>query len=381
MNSEHIAYKVVTRSYELEQMATELENEKAIGVDLESDSMFHYKEKVCLLQISTQTKNFLVDTIALKDLSLMKKIFRSKEILKVFHGADYDIRSLYRDFAIEINNLFDTQIAARFLGFREYSLLSLLKELLGIVIEKKYQKKDWSKRPLPIPMLDYAAWDSYKLISLHQILKNELIKKERLSWTEEENNILSKIRPSITKNGHLFINFRGAGKLAPRSLAVLEAILQFREGMAKRFDVPCFKILGNKQIMELSKKQPTTKKALKATNCLSPKQLNSFETPLLQIINNALNIPENKCPVYPNKAAKSFEPMAAKRIKALRLWRDSRAAELSIDPSLVCTNLQIQLLATNYPQDIKDVKNLSLIKNWQSKVFGMEIVNLLKSTG
>ena len=381
MNNEHIAYRIITKSHELEQMAAELENEKAIGVDLESDSMFHYSEKVCLLQISTQTKNFLVDTVALKDLSLMKKIFRSKEILKVFHGADYDIRSLNRDFAIVVNNLFDTQIAARLLGFREYSLSHLLKQLLGVVIEKKYQKKDWSKRPLTAAMLDYAAKDSCNLLNMHRILERQLVEKGRISWAEEESRILSKVRPHTNTNNQLFTNFRGAGKLAPRSLAVLEAILQFREGIAKRFDVPCFKILGNKQIMELSKKQPTTKKALKATNCLSPKQLNSFETPLLKIINNAQNIPENKCPAYPNKAAKSFDPMATKRIKALRLWRDSRAAELDIEPSLVCTNLQIQLLATKYPQDIKDVKNLSLIKDWQSRVFGMEIVNLLKSTG
>ncbi len=381
MNNEQIAYKVITKSYELKKIEAELENEGAIGIDLESDSMFHYREKVCLLQISTQTKNMLIDTIALKDLSPIKRIFANKDILKIFHGADYDIRSLYRDFAIEINNLFDTQIAARFLGFREYSLLNLLKEVLGIVIEKKYQKKDWSKRPLPIPMLDYAAWDSYKLISLYQILKKELIKKGRLSWAEEENNILSKIKPNITKNSHLFINFRGAGRLGPRSLAVLEAILQFREDIAKRSNVPCFKILGNRQVMELSKKQPTTKKALKAINCLSPKQLNSFETSLLQIIKDALSLPENKLPVYPNKTTKLFNPMAAKRIKALRLWRDTRATELSIDPSLVCTNLQIQLLATKYPQDMKDFKNLSLIRNWQGKVFGLEIINLLKLTG
>jgi len=381
MNDKQVTYKLIVESQELRQIGSELEREEAIGVDLESDSMFHYQEKVCLLQLSTRTRNILIDTIALKDLSPVGKIFCNERILKVLHGADYDIRSLYRDFGIEMTNLFDTQIAARFLGFREYSLACLLKNLLGVIVEKKYQKKDWSKRPLPIAMLDYAVRDSCKLLSLHQALARELINKGRFSWAEEESKILSRVRPSIIKNGPLFINFRGSGKLDPRNLAVLEAILHLREGMAIRRDVPCFKVLGNSQVMELLKKKPTTKRALKAVNCLSPKQFSSLETPLLKNIQDALNLPESKCPVYPKKAKKLFDPQAAKRIKALRLWRDERASELSIDPSLVCTNLQIQSIAVEYPQDLKGFERISSIRNWQRNVFGREICDLLKTTG
>jgi ribonuclease D len=273
MNDKQMTYKLIIENRELKQIGAELEGEEAIGVDLESDSMFHYQEKVCLLQISTRTTNILIDTIALKDLSPVERIFRNKRILKVLHGADYDIRSLYRDFGIEVNNLFDTQIAARFLGFREYSLAYLLKELLGVVVEKKYQKKDWSKRPLPIAMLDYAVRDSCKLLSLHQALERGLINKGRFSWAEEESKILSRVRPAITGNSPLFINFRGVGKLDPRSLAVLEAILQLREGIAKRRDVPCFKVLGNRHVMELAKKKPATKNALKAVDLGVPMNL------------------------------------------------------------------------------------------------------------
>lgn len=381
MNDKQMTYKLIVESRELKQIGDELEREKAIGVDLESDSMFHYQEKVCLLQISTRTTNILIDTIALKDLSPVERIFRNERILKVFHGADYDIRSLYRDFGIEVNNLFDTQIAARFLGFREYSLASLLKDLIGVDVEKKYQKKDWSKRPLPIAMLDYAVRDSCKLLSLHQILERKLINKGRFSWAEEESRILSRVRAAINRNSPLFINFRGAGKLSSRSLAVLEAILQLREDIARRRDVPCFKVLGNRQIMELIKKMPATENALKAVDCLSHRQFISLETSLLKNIQDALNLPESKCPAYPKKEKKSFDPKAAKRIKALRLWKDKRADELNIDASLVCTNLQIQSIAVEYPQDLKEFERLSLIKNWQRDVFGPEICDILKATG
>ena len=92
---------------ELFKVAESLEKENIIGVDLEGDSMFHYHEKVCLLQISTQHQNFLIDPLSISDLSPLMDFFRSREIIKVFHGADFDIRSLYRDFNIEVNSLLD----------------------------------------------------------------------------------------------------------------------------------------------------------------------------------------------------------------------------------------------------------------------------------
>ena len=133
MKRDHPAYLLVKDESNLGHIAAALEKEKAIGVDLEADSMFHYQEKICLIQISTSIQNILVDPLFLEDLSALLPVFANPDIRKVFHGADYDIRSLYRDFGIEVNSLFDTQIAARFLGIRETSLASLLKERLGVV--------------------------------------------------------------------------------------------------------------------------------------------------------------------------------------------------------------------------------------------------------
>jgi len=128
MRRDQPAYLLVKDGSNLGRIAAGLERETVIGVDLEADSMFHYQEKVCLIQISTSLQNILLDPLWLGDLSALFPVFANPNIRKVFHGADYDIRSLYRDFGIEVNSLFDTQIAARFLGIRETSLASLLKE-------------------------------------------------------------------------------------------------------------------------------------------------------------------------------------------------------------------------------------------------------------
>ena len=110
--------------------------------------MYHYFEKVCLLQISTESASYILDPLALRDLSALQPVFSNPRIRKVFHGADYDIRSLYRNFQIEVENLFDTQSACKFLGLRETGLEALLRSRFHVQLNKKYQRADWSRRPL-----------------------------------------------------------------------------------------------------------------------------------------------------------------------------------------------------------------------------------------
>ena len=214
-------YVWVETNRDLSRLALSLEKEPAIGVDLEADSMFHYKERVCLLQISTADQNVLLDPLALKDISPLKSVFAEPRIRKVIHGSDYDIRSLKRDFGIVVRALFDTHIAARFLGYRETGLANLLKDKFGLNIEKKYQKKDWSKRPLPTGMLDYAAQDASHLLPLSRILEKELRAKKRILWVEEECEIQSRVGPAANDRKPMFLKFKGAGKLDPRSLGSL----------------------------------------------------------------------------------------------------------------------------------------------------------------
>ena len=192
------SYLMIDSTPKLEKFAGRLEKQKIIGVDLEADSMYHFKEKVCLIQIATKRKNLVLDPLEIQDMSPLQPIFLRRDILKIFHGADYDIRSLYRDFKIKVNNLFDTELASRFLGFRETGLEAVLNKYFNIELNKKYQKKDWSKRPLPQAMLDYAARDALYLVPLANMLEDELRTKDRLFCVEEECERLSKVRVNQT---------------------------------------------------------------------------------------------------------------------------------------------------------------------------------------
>jgi ribonuclease D len=301
MHKKAPSYILAKEAKQLNRLAIELEKETEIGVDLEADSMFHYHEKICLIQISTPEQNIIVDSLAINDLSPLAPVFSNPKIRKVFHGADYDIRSLYRDSKIKVRTLFDTHIAAKVLGLEETGLAALLKDKLGIVTDKKYQRRDWSKRPLSPAMLAYAVRDTCHLLPLSRILDRELQAKDRSMVFEEECERQARVRPAPLDKSPLFMKFKGARKLRPRDLAVLDSILRLRDDMAKRKDRPPFKILGNEQVMEIAKRKPATKEELGRIRGVSARQVAILGPSILKRIKEALALPENHLPAFPKK--------------------------------------------------------------------------------
>ncbi len=378
MSRKQPTYTLVKDKEHLSRIAIELKNETEMGVDLESDSMFHYQDKVCLIQISTPLKNTLIDPLSLDDLSPLAPVFSDPNIRKVFHGADYDIRSLYRDFGIDVNTIFDTHIAARFIGILETGLASLLKNRLGIVIDKKYQKKDWSERPLSPAMLAYAVHDTCHLLPLCRGLDRELRDKDRLLWVEEECKRLSRVRPAPPDDSPLFLRFKDAWKLDPISLSVLASILELREDTARRRDRPPFKILGNEQIMEIAVRKPQVKGDLLQIKGMSARQVKMLGPSILKRTEKCLSLPENTLPAFPRRTEQRFSAKVSKGMKALKSWRKQRAKEMGIDPSLVCSNAQIELLSLASPKNLKDLEGIATLRAWQRRLYGTEICGLLK---
>ena len=358
----------------LEGAARILGQAEIIGVDLEADSMYHYFEKVCLLQIATESASYVMDPLALRDLSSLRPVFSNPRIRKVFHGADYDIRSLYRDFRIEVENLFDTQLACRFLGLRETGLEALLRSRFHVELNKKYQRADWSKRPLSPEMVEYAATDGRYLIPLARMLEKELEEKSRLSWVEEECLFLSKVRFTPPGNDPLYLKVKGAFLLDPRSLAVLEALLEFREAQAQKSDLPPFKVLRNEPLLELAMKKPLRLEELETGKVLSRKQIDRYGTRLLEEIHRAMAIPDEDLPVYPRVAKPDLSPPLRKRVKALKTWRDMQAKDLGIEPGILLNNSLINGFALKNPRSIKEIEEIPGLKRWLQERFGREIL-------
>lgn len=371
------SYRQITTPAELERFADCIKHEKMLAVDLEADSMFHYQEKVCLLQMAGNGENVVIDPLQVEDLSPLSPIFRNKRVCKVFHGSDYDVRSLHRDFAIEIENLFDTQLASMFLGEKETSLGAVVNKRFGVQLDKRYQKKDWSQRPLPDGMIAYAASDVVHLIPLARQLMTELDAKGRLEWVKEECRHLAAVR-TVESNGEpLFLRFRGAGKLAPPNLAVLEGLLQYRRELAIKKDRPLFKVFSNTSLLKIAAEMADTSPKLEAARCLSPKQIRIYGKSLAAVVRQAKALPTKDLPVYPRKRRPRMSPRIPERVKAIKAWRDGVAERLEMDPALLFNKALMTAVAVDKPLTIQKLRRVEGIRNWQVKAFGKDLLAVL----
>jgi ribonuclease D len=349
-----------------------------IAVDIEGDSMFHFQEKVCLIQIAANGHTAVVDPLAVQDLSGLKPLFESASICKVIHGADYDVRSLYRDFGITVENLFDTQLASMYVGWQETSLEAVVARRFGVELDKRCQKKDWSRRPLAGDMAVYAASDVIYLIPLARTLMQELDQQGRLHWVLEECRLLSKVRPTENNDDPLFMKFKGAGRLESRQLAALEGLLQMRNAIARQKDRPLFKVIGNAALKKIAITMPTTLSQLKESGELSDRQLEMYGNAVMEALRNVYNIPEDELPCYPRLRPARLSSRVPARVKVLRARRDQLAANLQLNPALVLNRALIKAIAVDNPKDIADLKKVEGMHQWQVEAFGQEILKALK---
>ncbi len=368
--------EIVTTAARLSEVAAILCQQSELAVDLEMDSLHHYQEKVCLIQVSTRTESWLIDPLALKDLSPLAGPLGDPEILIVMHGSDYDIRSMHRDFGIEVQNLFDTMLASRFLGIQEFGLAALLKARFGIELNKKYQKADWSKRPLSPEMRSYAAADTADLLPLYDQLRAELIEKGRLEWLKEECRIVCQARVT-EKGGPLFISCKGAGKLKGRALAILEELLQLRDSQARELDRPPFKVISAETLLEIADKRPRSPGELAGIVGMTPGQVQRFGDRILAAVATALALPEGSLPHFPRQRRDEPAEGAKERLKRLKLWREQRSSEQALEPGVLAPNWLLEAVADQRPSALPELDGVAGMREWQKNLYGQELLNEL----
>lgn len=367
----------VDTSDALEEIADVFLNADCVGVDLEADSMFHFREKVCLIQMAVGDFIAVIDPLSIHDMTPLVPVFERPEIRKIFHGSDYDVRSLNRDFGITIRNLFDTELASRFLGIPETGLGSVMKRRFGVEMDKTYQKKDWSKRPLTEGMIAYGAGDVIYLPKLAAILDRELEEKGRTAWVEEECLLLSGVRAQDNGTAPLFTRVKGAGKLDRRSLAVLEELLRLRLTLSEKKDRPPFKVFSNASLHALAKAKPLSSLQLKACGALSPRQTAAHGAQVLQAVEKGMALPEGELPKYPRGKRPSFNPEIPKRMDAIKSYRDATAKQMALDPPILINKALMTAIAVRNPDTVDELHAIEGLRRWQINTLGEGIVRAL----
>lgn len=371
-------YKFIESETELQQVCEDLLKEKIIGVDLEADSMHCFKEKICLIQIATEKQAYLIDPFEIKAAPFFIRVLENSDVMTVFHGADFDIRSLDREYQARVKNLFDTEIACRFLGVRERGLGALLKKHFNVDANKKFQKEDWSKRPLSPEMIDYSVGDVTHLIELQDILKCQLLEKGRLSWAEEEFEIQAGVRYEGNHSLPLFVKFKGAGKMDNRTLAVLENLLQMRLTIAEKKDLPLFKVISNTSIMTMAFEKPVTVDRMIQMRVLSPKQAGMYGNLCVDAIVRALNMAHKDLPSYPKMRRPKRDERAEQRIERLKKMREKLSLSMDMEPGLLLNNAAIEGIAVKNPETSEALLKIDSIRRWQVEAMGDDILSTLR---
>jgi ribonuclease D len=372
-----LKYKFIESDAELTAVCDGLLQEKVIAVDLEADSMHCFKEKICLIQIASATQAFLIDPFEIKEISAFIRVLENDRVMKVFHGADFDIRSLDRDYQAKVNNLFDTEIACRFLGTKERGLAALLKKNFNVDADKKFQKVDWSKRPLGQAMIEYSVGDVAYLVELQDIIQQRVAEKGRLAWAKEEFDLQAQVRYESNHELPLFKKFKGAGKMDNRSLAVLENLLQMRLAIAGKKDQPLFKIISNASLLLMAQRKPVTIDHMLNIKALSRKQADMYGHLCVDAVVKAMGLAHGALPSYPKmrRPKKDFKVLA--RIDRLKKMREKLSDSLGIEPGFLLNNAVIDTISVQNPETPEALLTIENVRRWQVEAIGDKILSIL----
>ncbi|MFA5835796.1 MAG: HRDC domain-containing protein [Bellilinea sp.] len=361
---------MVDQVKDLNNLVHLLENQPRVAVDTESNSLFAYMEQVCLIQFSIPGSDFMVDPIALPDLSPLAKLFSDPKIEKIFHAAEYDLICLKRDFNFEFNSVFDTMQAARILGRTNVGLAGMLESEFGVIIEKKFQRANWGERPLTTAMLAYARLDSYYLIDLRDRLYAELVDKGLLALALEDFRRVTRVDAGSTElEPPAWWRLPGNQSLNPQQCSVLQALVEYRDQQARRADLPHFKVLSNQTLLQIAEELPLTWDALADIPSLSARQRDRHYTGLLAAVKRRMDNPPPPRPVNHRRSDAVLE-----RLEILRDWRKETARKLEVESDVVLPREVLEEIAVKAPATQGDLRILMQELPWRFEQYGSRIL-------
>ncbi|MCD6355910.1 MAG: HRDC domain-containing protein [Anaerolineaceae bacterium] len=355
----------------LERVIPALVREPYLAVDTESNSLFAYREQVCLIQFSTTKEDYLIDTYVGLDLSNLAPVFSNSGVQKIFHAAEYDIVCLKRDYGFVFNNIFDTMQAARILGFKKLGLSDLLEGQFHVEPVKSFQKANWGKRPLSADMMQYARLDTHFLIPLRARLHEQLKKKKLMALAQEDFGHLCRVENNH-RNAPLYTHISGYYKLSPRKLAILDALCAYRDKLAAQADRPHFKIIGSRVLLALAEAGPLTLDALTEIKDLSPRLIKRYGKGLITAIQKGQSAP----PIHLKKGKRPPQEYI-NRVEALKLWRKNKGKKVGVQSDIILPKGVLERIAGAEVKDIEELQKVMQEVPWRFNHFGGEILNVI----
>ncbi len=362
----------------LQQFCSTLDD--VIAVDTESDHFHAYQAQVCLIQVATGEAAALIDPLAL-DADQLAPLFarlEAPDVVTIMHAGRNDIIELDRDYGVEVANLFDTQIAARFLGYERNSLSWLQEELLGVKPGGQYQRFDWTTRPIPDKAAHYAAEDVRHLLALRERFVGEL---EADQWLAPFDQQCRFVATSVEHEPKAFDpegwrTIRGADDLDGRGRAALRALYLWRHELCTELNRSAVTLFKNSAVMKLARERPTRASDITHISGLPAQIAQNRGEAIVEVIARSLDddIPAAELPRTP------YEPPPAQEkavYNALRRWRNKKSDQLDVPGPFIATNATCTEISQNPPRTLAELAEFAPILDWHIELLGDEMLRVI----
>ncbi|MBN1956352.1 MAG: HRDC domain-containing protein [Anaerolineae bacterium] len=365
---------IVTTPKGLAALLPDLFAQPAVAVDTESNSLYAYNERICLIQFSTPDFDAIVDPLARLDVTPLGELFADPAVQKVFHAAEQDVAGLRRDIGCQFANLFDTMWAARILGWSRVGLADVLQETFGIHTDKRYQRYNWGKRPLDAQALAYARRDTRYLLPLREMQVEALARMGRDEEAAEVFAQLAQTAPAGPTFGpDAFWRMKGIHDVEGRELAVLWELYMWRDQEAARRNRPPFKVVSNRVLLALASLRPRKTGQMEGIRGLTPYLIRRYGRPLLEAVARGETGPIPTPPPQPPRPDRAV----LARYQALRDWRRGVAARRQVDTDVVLSNATLWALAERNPSTVADLQGIEGLGPWKRQEYGAKILRVL----
>jgi ribonuclease D len=369
------ALTLVASPAALDEALVDLGREPLLAVDTEAASFHRYHDRVYLIQLSSRDRTIIVDPLAAGDLTHFGRMLADPATEIVFHDADYDLRLLDQQYGFRAAHVFDTRVAAQLLNEPGIGLAALLEKYVGVSLDKRFQRADWSTRPLSQDMLRYAAADTRHLPVLRDILRERLVERGRLSWAEEEFALLEQVRWATGDGGEPgFLRVKGAKALRGRPLAALRELYQWRDETAARSDRAAFRIINTDPLLEIAKTLPTDVAGLRAIRGVGTELVERRGGEMLAAVRRALDLPEHELPRIERGPRRAPDPALDARVDQLKAKRNELAIRFDLAPGVLCPNGTLEAIARAVPRTADELWMIPGVRRWQAAEFGEELL-------
>ncbi len=376
---------MIEDSAALEELCAHLRTQPVIGVDTEADSFHHYKEQLCLIQVSDHERDYIIDPLKIGDVSAIREVLEAPEVVKVLHGGDYDVVSLKRDYGIHLKNIFDTMIAAQFLAMPRIGLADLILRFFGHTVDKRFQRHDWTRRPLLPEHLDYARGDTHFLLALREVLSHRLQRKGYLAAHSEECALLEERewRRSWDPERE-FLRIKGAKALKPQGLKILRALWHFRDSEAQRMDRPAFKVVPDPVMVKLAQTVPETEselhKHIRSSSSMGRRYTEALLAAIAHGATDTEPLPSREPRVESGgDSRESWDgaPGMDRLLGPLKDWRNATVESRRVSPVVVASNQLLKEIARVAPRTDAELREVPGIRRWQVREYGAELLGIV----